>query len=559
LNAAEGKTISFDGGISGNEVYNLNINSDSSDTGSVIINAEISNAAIDIQNGHLYIANTTFIDNFQGISKANRRARRAVLDSSTLNIGNATLHAINNSIETYSSNITFNEGSMITTDVDLSTATADNFAQTTQNGTITITDINYMNAEKTLSGSINIDLSKAMGIDNLSVTEELTNKKITFLNQIRYLTGGVTSDGMLNFEPTGNDYTDFNPEVMASPVAAQLGGYLTQLNAYNQAFSNMDMYMLMTEKERQALKFRNKYAAADSSLIFDPTNSQYNNTGIWARPYATFENVPLKGGPRVSNVSYGTFFGGESEMYNLGHGWDGMYGVYVGYNGSHQDYDGISIYQNGGTLGAVGMAFKGNFFTGLTVNVGANTGEAHSSYGSENFSMLMSGIASKTGYNIELAKGKFIIQPSILVSYSFVDTFNYHNATGAKIDSNPLNAIQIEPGIKFIGNLENGWQPYAGISVVGNILDKTSFRANDNSLPDLSIKPYVRYGLGVRKTWGEKLSGFVQMFFMNGGRNGVGFQVGFRYALGKDGKNKNLKTGNVPELKKAEIKLSSCK
>ena len=37
-------------------------------------------------------------------------------------------------------------------------------------------------------------------------------------------------------------------------------------------------------------------------------------------------------------------------------------GGYVGYNGSHPKYGGVSIYQNGGTLGLVGMAYKGNFF-----------------------------------------------------------------------------------------------------------------------------------------------------------------------------------------------------
>lgn len=210
-----------------------------------------------------------------------------------------------------------------------------------------------------------------------------------------------------------------------------------------------------------------------------------------------------------------------------------MWGAYVGYNGSHQAYNGIGIYQNGGTLGAVGMAYKGNFFQGLTINTGANAGEASTMYGTDNFSMLMAGIASKTGYNIELADGKFIIQPNFLMSYSFVNTFDYTNAAGVRINSDPLNAIQIEPGLKFIGNLKNGWQPYAGVSMVWNIMDKTQFHANNVSLPELSVKPFVRYGVGVRKAWGERFAGFIQAFFTNGGRNGVGFQAGFRWTLGK--------------------------
>nr|MCR5266303.1 hypothetical protein [Cyanobacteria bacterium RUI128] len=40
------------------------------------------------------------------------------------------------------------------------------------------------------------------------------------------------------------------PCALAAPVAAQLGGYLTQINSYDQAFMNMDMNMLKTREER---------------------------------------------------------------------------------------------------------------------------------------------------------------------------------------------------------------------------------------------------------------------------------------------------------------------
>ncbi len=337
---------------------------------------------------------------------------------------------------------------------------------------------------------------------------------------------------MLNFERGGSGYDNVNPSIMAAPVAAQLGGYLNQLNSYDEAFRNMDMYMLMTKSQRQAMKYRNKYAAADSNLVFDPTNTPYDNTSAWLRPYATFENVKLKNGPKVSNVAWGSFFGADSELMELGNGWDGMFGVYLGYNGSHQAYDGISIYQNGATLGLVGMAYKDNFFAGLTANVGSNVASADTMYGNDDFTLLMSGIAAKTGYNWELADGKFIIQPSYMMSYSFVNTFDYTNAAGVRINSDPLNAIQFEPGLKFIGNLNNGWQPYMGVSVVWNVMDKTQFKASDATLPELSVKPFVKYGIGIRKTWGERLTGFFQTFFTSGGRNGVGLQAGVRWTLG---------------------------
>ncbi len=538
LNVAQDKSMTIADGISGTN-YNMVVNADSANTGSLIINSYIKNATIDVANGTLHLA--------EGSS----------LDNSTLNMASGTtLNTIDGSTTDFGSNVTLADNVNLAVDLNLADGKSDNFAGANVAGNVTIVDINKIGT--TTANNISLNLSELLGIDqsNMTISSELQNQTQTILTPIRYLQGSVSETGMLTMAPTGSGYKDFNPAVMASPVAAQLGGYLIQLNSYDEAFRNMDMYMLMTKKQRQALKLRNKYAASDGNLIFDPTSSQTDNAALWFRPYATFENVPLKGGPRVSNVAYGSFFGGDSELYNLGHGWDGMFSIYAGYNGSHQAYDGIGIYQNGGTLGLTGMAYKGNFFTGLTVNAGANGGEASTAYGTDNFSMLMAGIASKTGYNWELAEGKFIIQPSYMMSYSFVNTFDYTNAAGVKIDSNPLNAIQIEPGIKFIGNLKNGWQPYLGVSVVWNIMDKTNFNANNVSLPELSVKPYARYGIGVRKTWGDRVSGFLQAFFTSGGRNGVGLQAGFRISIGKAGTEKTS-LNNTPTLSKTQIKLNS--
>ena len=320
---------------------------------------------------------------------------------------------------------------------------------------------------------------------------------------------------------------------MISSVAAQLGGYLTQLDSYDEAFRNMDMYMIMPKSMRMSMKNRNKYALEEKNakIEYDKSAAQYDNTSVWARPYATFENVGLKGGPRVSNVAWGTYLGGDSELFELRNGWEGMWGAYVGYNGSHQAYNGVSIYQNGGTIGLTGTLYKNNFFTGLTANVGANAADFSSNYGDDSFALLRTGIASKTGYNFEFADGKFIIQPSWTMSYSFINTGDYTTSGGIKVSSDPLNAMHIEPGLKFIGNGKDGWQPYAGLSIVWNFLDKTDFTASDATLPELSVKPFFKYGVGIRKLYGERFIGYGQVYVTNGGRNGVGLQFGGRWTL----------------------------
>ena len=143
------------------------------------------------------------------------------------------------------------------------------------------------------------------------------------------------------------------------------------------------------------------------------------------------------------------------------------------------------------------------------------------------------------------------------MSYTMVNTFDYDNGANVNITSDALHAFQLEPGVKVIGNLKNGWQPYAGVIFVWNLFDKAKFQANDVSLPQISVKPYVKYGVGVRKSWGERLTGFFQTYITNGGRNGVGFQAGFSFAIGKDSGSKVNATGKLPEIKKLELSLKN--
>ena len=146
---------------------------------------------------------------------------------------------------------------------------------------------------------------------------------------------------------------------------------------------------------------------------------------------------------------------------------------------------------------------------------------------------MTTGVASKTGYNWELADGKFIIQPSWMMSYTFINPFDdYTLGNGVRIKNDSLHALQLAPGLKFIGNTANGWQPYLGAQMVWNIVDDTKVKANEVNLPETSTKAYVEYGLGVQKSAGERFTGFGQAMVRNGGRTGVVFTLGGRWAIG---------------------------
>ena len=305
------------------------------------------------------------------------------------------------------------------------------------------------------------------------------------------------------------------------------------MQTFNYAFQHADNFMSLPIFERIALKESGRYAMTGSAGIYSPLLTRIENAGYWVKPYVSFENIPLRNGPKVNTIAYGSLIGFDSSIKPVKYGFDRVLTGYIGYNGASQNYSGVDTYQNGGLLGGTVTLYRGNFFNAITLSAGASLGESHTMYGKDNFTMLLAGIGNKLGYNFEFKDGKYIIQPSMLMSYTFVNTFDYTNSAGVHIDSDPLHAIQLTPGVKFIMNTKNGWQPYVGINMVWNILNKNKVTANNVRLPEMSIKPYVQYGLGVQKRIKDKFLAFGQAMVSNGGRNGVSLSFGIRWFIGK--------------------------
>lgn len=554
VNIADGKTVSLDGGVSGADGYDVTVQSVAA-TGESTVNG----------------TGTLRLDSYlKGADMAVTQATLALganadIDStSSVTITDGGFDTANGVAQEFGNNITFEGTVDVTADVNLGGGASDNLAaiieaSTNANGVAPTVVIKGVNAiGNTTANNVSIDLTSALGLTGAGV--DTSNVAVSdTLTPIRWLKGSIDENGVVAYNPRGNKFGDFNPAVMAGPVAAQLGGFLNQINSYNQAFMNMDMKMLMTREERQAMRMRNSYATTQTPQVFSPTYLPEKEKAGWVRPYASFENVGLDGGPRINNVMYGSFFGADSDMYQLKNGAEAQFSVYAGYTGSHQTFSGNSIYQNGGTLGLTGIVYKDNFFTALTANTGASVADMSTMYGSEDMPMLMAGIASKTGYNWELAKGKFIVQPSYLMSYTFVNAFDYTNNAGVRMESDPLNAIQIAPGVKFIGNFKNGWQPYINLRMVWNLMGKSDFTAANTSLPELSVKPYFEYGVGLQKRWGERFTGFGQAMLRAGGRTGIGLGFGFRWALGKAPSKAYTPSEAKNIIQPTSVKLSNIK
>ena len=508
-------------------------------------------------------------------------ARDNVLDGNNLDLQSGTLSMVNNQVGVASlNNVTLSGNTNFVADVDLANAEMDRISATnygTHNGNLNVVGMNLLSdatkdvteiyfAQPGLKDNV-VNGMSANGGYNLPSSAQTTfytpiykynaiydNRDdagyFVFAKGDKILTptpgGGTTvtpgGGGGITVTPTGNPSDAFNPAVLSSSVASQAGANATMNQTFNYAFQNSDNFMTIPYLERVAIKTSNRYAlsstgdATDVGTFSPLFNAQNETSSAWVKPYASFENIPIKNGPKVSNITYGTLVGFDTPIKSIRHGWDRTWTGYVGYNGASQRFSGVDATQNGGLVGGTLTLYKNNFFNATTVSTGAIVGDNRTMYGTDNYTMLMAGVGNKTGYNIEFKEGKLIIQPSILLSYTFVNTFDYTNAAGVRIKNDPLHAIQIAPGVKFIANTKNGWQPYIGVNMVWNLLDKSKVSADDVRLPEMSIKPYIQYGVGVQKRFKDRYMAFGQAMIQNGGRNGISLTAGFRWAIGKEGK-----------------------
>lgn len=456
-----------------------------------------------------------------------------------LTVGQTTLNTVNDSIHTYDvNNFTLSNNTKMVVDVDLANETMDRFTSNgygEHKGDLIVSGMNLLSDSKGDSAEI-FFAEEGLKDNVLNGTGELPDKYQTAYTPIyKYNVNydNRADGGYFVFNRGGQNSSDsFNPSVLSTPVANQAGSQAVINETVRFAFQHMDLFSQLPFNQRMAIINNNRYAISEGTPKYTPELEMINK-GFWVKPFTSFETINLNHGPDVDAITYGTLVGFDSNFKELKRGWYNVQSIYGGYNGSQLSYDGVDTSLNGGVLGITETFYKGNFFTALTATAGANVGSSKTMYGNEDFTALLAGIGSKSGYNFEFKNGKYILQPILFMNYSFVNTFDYTNAAGVKIDSDPLHTFQINPQLKFISNLKNGWQPYASVGMVWNVLNSSKVRANDVILPKMSVDPYVEYGVGLQRNWKDRFTGFAQAMVRNGGRNGVALTFGFRWAIGK--------------------------
>ena len=530
-----GSAIQIEDNINGT-AYDTYIIGDSNSK--LVLNNDIKNSNIELYGTNLHLAN-----------------RDNVLNGNNLSLNSGTISMVNNEVGISELNkLTVYGNTKFIADVDLKNQKMDRFTATeygNHTGNLNVVGMNLISdaktdkteiyfAEKGLKDNVTGELTLPNDAYQTTLFTPIYKYNVSYDNR--------EDAGYFIFARSSNNggSGSFNPAILGAPTSANVGAMGTMNNTFNYAFQNSDNFMNIPYLERIAMKKQNHYALAITgdatdmgkfSPLYQPNDE---GASIWVKPYATFENVPLRNGPKVDNISYGTLIGFDTPMERATNGWDRVWTGYLGYNGASQSYGGTDSVQNGGLVGGTLTLYKDNFFNATTLSVGANVANNENMYGSEDFTMLLGGVGNKTGYNIEFKDGRIILQPSMLISYTFVNTFDYTNAAGVNIENKPLHAIQLAPGMKLIGNSKNGWQPYFGASMIWNLMGKNDTTANGVKLPEMCIKPYVQYGFGIQKRFESNFMAFGQAMVQHGGRNGVSLTAGMRWAVGHETENEKV-------------------
>lgn len=149
------------------------------------------------------------------------------------------------------------------------------------------------------------------------------------------------------------------------------------------------------------------------------------------------------------------------------------------------------------------------------------------------------------------------------ISYNIFGRQNWGTDFGEmSMNSGLLNGINVAPGLNLIYSRET-WSVYGTVQYMFNINDQVGGKAGNVDLDNISMRHgYLNYGIGVTKTWKDRLNSYLQINFRNGGRTGVGFQLGLNFLFDWFNPNKKAKSAAPtvqPKPQKTVIKSLSMK
>ena len=433
---------------------------------------------------------------------------------------NSLLNSLNKSIDTNTAtNVDITNTNNFAIDLSPRTKIGDKYVieNLTGNGTINVSRFNFVGLAP-IDRNIDFKVFDATNSTD-SIDYAATNQKIfTPIGNYKLKAMG---DGIYRAS-----LADYNPQVYRGQVAT-LAAYNNQL-IVNDFLTNR--FVLQGEQLIENTKNANKTSAV--SPILAPYQNTIDDGSVWMRTYASFERLSMTHGLNVGNNTYGTIVGVDMPAKLLNKGWKFIPTVFLGYNGGNQYFNKVDMYQNGVQGGLMATFMKHQFISSIMAYGGGYFNEMNVAGNTDRTGNWFAGAAAKIAYNLKATK-YFTIQPNVFVSYNIFGKQHWHTDYGVmSMNSGLLNGINVAPGVNFIYG-RGTWSIYTTVQYMYNINDHIGGYAGNVNLPSISMRHgYIQYGFGATKLWKDRLNSYLQITFRNGGRTGVGFQLGLRYMFG---------------------------
>lgn len=461
-------------------------------------------------------------------------------NASNLNMANNSFLNVMNGVidKAVIGNMTVNDTNHFAVDLAPRNHVGDTFIidnlKSDESGVLNVSDFNFIGLAP-IDRNINFQIFDAGSISDVTFTA--TDKSIftPIGNYQLYSNGGGSYTASL---------TSYNPQVYRGQVAT-LAMYNNQLLIDDMLLNHVS---LQSERLLAQGENANKYAATLPQ--FAPYQYKKEDGGLWFKSYANFETLSMTQGLNVGNNTYGSLVGADLPVVDMENGWKFLPTAYIAYSGGHQYFDGVSMYQNGGQGGFMGTFMKGDFIGSVLAYAGGYANEMSVAGTTDNTGNWFAGTAAKAAYNIR-ATEHFTIQPTAFISYNIFGKQNWNTDFGAmSMNSGLLNGINVAPGLNLIYARET-WSIYGTVQYMFNINEQVGGRAGNVALDNLEMRHgYIQYGIGATKTWQDRLSSYVQVTLRNGGRTGVGFQLGLQYLFDWTKPGKKTQQTTAPTVKK---------
>ena len=465
-------------------------------------------------NSSLFLGSATkdfTVDNLTMDNNSSLQVMNGVLDTS--NIGTSIVNDLNN----------------VTVDLDARHKVGDTFIidnlKSDSNGTLNISDFNFIGGAP-VDREIKFQIFDADSIENVDFMA--TDKAIfTPIGNYKLFSQG---SGLY----TAN-LVSYNPQVFRGQ-AATLAMYNNQLAIDDIILNHV---ILHSERYLDSDKTANKYASVEP--MFAPYQYKKEDGGLWFKSYVNFETLSMSQGLNVGNNAYGAIVGADFPVVDLKDGWKFLPTAFIAYSGSNQNFNSVNMYQNGGQGGFMGTFMKNDFIASMMAYGGGYNNEMQVAGFNENAGNWFAGTAAKLAYNLHATK-HFTIQPTAFISYNIFGKQSWGTDYGVMgMNSGLLNGINVAPGLNLIYARET-WSLYGTIQYMFNINEQVGGQAGNVDLPNLNMRHgYLQYGIGATKTWKDRLNSYIQITLRNGGRTGIGFQLGLQYMFDwfNFGKKKN--------------------